>query len=92
MIEQNILDWIELGDSIQKLDLYKKNHIFFELFYNISQQSHFSIYFYCFINFMYFFQILCLNIYVLNDVDADLLIDVLDYFKDIFFNRRLNRK
>ena len=84
MIEQNILDWIELGDSIQKLDLYKKNHIFFELFYNISQQSHFSIYFYCFINFMYFFQILCLNIYVLNDVDADLLIDVLDYFKDIF--------
>ena len=84
MIEQNILDWIELGDSIQKMDLYKKNHIFFELFYNISQQSNFSIYFYCFINFMYFFQISCLNIYVLNDVDTDLLIDVLDYFKDIF--------
>ena len=66
MIEQNILDWIELGDSIQKMDLYKKNLSIFQLFYHISQQSHFSLYIYCFINFMSFAQIFCLNLYVLN--------------------------
>ena len=84
MIEQNILDWIELGDSIQKMDLYKKNLSIFQLFYHISQQSHFSLYIYCFINFMSFAQIFCLNLYVLNDVKGDLILEVIDYFKNIF--------
>ena len=45
MIEENILDWIELGDSIQKMDLYKKSIPNFKLFCALSQYSHFSIYF-----------------------------------------------
>ena len=84
MIEQNILDWIELGDSIQKMDLYKKNLSIFQLFYNISQQSHFSIYIYGFINFMYFAQILALNLFALNDIKGDLILEVIDYFKNVF--------
>ena len=84
MIEQNILDWIELGDSIQKMDLYKKNLSIFRLFYNLSQQNRFSVNFYCFINFMFFGQIFALNLFGLNDIKGDLLLETIDYFKNIF--------
>ena len=84
MIEENILDWIELGDSIQKMDLYKRNLLIFQLFYNISQQSHFSIYFFHLINFLFFAQIWSLNLLALNEIKGDFLLEVIDYFKNIF--------
>ena len=84
MIEENILDWIELGDSIQRMELYKKSIPNFKLFCALSQYSHFSIYFYYFIIILFFGQIWSLNIYALNDVKGDLLLEVLHYFDKIF--------
>ena len=89
MIEENILDWIELGDSIQKMDLYKRNLLIFKLFYTISQQSHFSIYFYYLIYIIFFAQIWTLNILALNDIKGDFLLKVLDYFKNVFLVEEL---
>ena len=58
MIEQNIIEWLELGDSIQKLDLYNKKSIpFFIMNYLLSQFSHFSEIVYFFIYFLFFIQI-----------------------------------
>ena len=84
MIEENILDWIELGDSIQKMELYKKNNQNFKLFCALSHYSHFSIYFYYFIIILFFCQIWSLNIFALKDVKGDLLLEVLNYFDKIF--------
>ena len=92
MIEENILDWIELGDSIQKMELYKKTNLNFKLFYALSQYSHFSIYFYYFLIVLFFGQILSLNIYALKDIKGDLFLEVLYYFDKIFLIEDLTTK
>ena len=84
MIEENILDWIELGDSIQKMELYKKSIRNFKLFCALSHYSHFSIYFYYFIIILFFGQVWSLNIFALKDIKGDLLLEVLNYFDKIF--------
>ena len=84
MIEENILDWIELGDSIQKMELYKKSIPNFKLFCALSHYSHFSIYFYYFLIILFFGQIWSLNIFALKDIKGDLLLEVLNYFDKIF--------
>ena len=84
MIEENIVDWIELGDSIQKMELYKKSFTNFKLFYALSHYSHFSIYFYYFLIILFFGQIYSLNIFALKDIKGDLLLEVLNYFDKIF--------
>ena len=84
MIEENILEWIELGDSIQKMELYKKNNKIFKLFCSLSQHSHFSIYFYYIILVLFFGQIWSLNLYLLKDIKGDFLLEVINYFHNIF--------
>ena len=84
MIEENILDWIELGDSIQKMELYKKSIRNFKLFCALSHYNHFSIYFYYFIIILFFGQVWSLNIFALKDIKGDLLLEVLNYFDKIF--------
>ena len=84
MIEENILDWIEFGDSIQKMELYKKSNKIFKLFCSLSQHSHFSIYFYYFILVLFFGQIWSLNLYVLKGIKGDFLLEVINYFHNIF--------
>ena len=71
MIEENILNWIELGDSIQKMDLYKKNLYIFNLFCSLSQHGHYPLYFYYFFIFIFFGQIWCLNLYAIKDIEGD---------------------
>ena len=43
MIEKNIIEWLEIGDSIQRLDVYNKESMFiFQINYLFSQYIHFS--------------------------------------------------
>ena len=68
MIEQHIIEWIELGDSIQKIELYNERSItFYEMNYLLSQYNNFSEYFYFFIIILYFLQIWELNIETLDE-------------------------
>ena len=91
MIEQNIIEWLELGDSVQKLDLYNKRNIsFYIMNYLLSQFSHFSEVFYLIVLILYFFQIWELNISKL-DVSGDGILKVIKYIENIFlFNKIIN--
>ena len=64
MIEKNILEWLGVGDSIQKLDVYNnKSSIFlFKTNYLFSRYSHFSQCFYFFLYLIFFAQIWELNL------------------------------
>ena len=59
MIKKNILEWLEVGDSIQKLDIYSNKSTFFvfKTNYLFSRYSHFSQNFYLFLYLIYFAQI-----------------------------------
>ena len=92
MIEENILNWIELGDSIQKMDLYKKNLYIFNLFCSLSQHGQYPIYFYYFFIFIFFGQIWCLNVYAIKDIEGDLLLEVINYFDNFFLLENLLTK
>ena len=89
MIEQNIIEWLELGDSIQKLDLYSKKTIpFFIMNYLLSQFSHFSEIFYFFVYLLFFAQILELNI-VKIDTNGDGILKILKYLENIFLFHKI---
>ena len=89
MIEQNIIEWLELGDSIQKLDLYNKKSIpFFIMNYLLSQFSHFSEIVYFFIYFLFFIQILEINI-VKIDANGDGILRILKYVENIFLFHKI---
>ena len=90
MIEQNIIEWLELGDSVQRLDLYNKKSItLFIMNYLLSSFSHFSEAFYLFILILYFFQIIELNISNL-DISGDGILNAIKYLEKIFlFNKMI---
>ena len=84
MIEQNIIEWLELGDTIQKLDLYnKKNLSFYIMNYLISQYSRLPEIFYLFIILLFFFQIIELNISKI-DITEDGTLSIIKYLENIF--------
>ena len=64
MIEDKIIEWLELGDSIQKIDIYNKQytHILFQGYYLLSQFGQFPEYFYFLNIFLFFAQIWELNL------------------------------
>ena len=85
MIEENIIECLELGDSIQKLDLYKnnKNLYIYKINYLLSQHSNFPQLFYLLIIFLYFGQIWELNILKI-EVEGDGFLEIIKYIQEIF--------
>ena len=90
MIEENIIEWLELGDSIQKIDIFngKKSIFFYKINFLINQSSIFSQYIYFLIIFFYFAQIWELNIFKV-DVEGDGLLEIIKYLEKIFLLREL---
>ena len=91
MIEQNIIEWLELGDSIQKLNIYSKKSVYFFIInYLLSQYSNFSEAFYLFIYLLFFLQIIELNI-IQIDITGDSIIKIIKYLEDfILFHKITN--
>jgi hypothetical protein len=85
MIEENIIEWLEISDTIQKIDIYNgKNPPFlFKINFLLSQYGQFSEYFYLFVIFLYFAQIWELNILKIN-VEEDGILEIIHYLKNIF--------
>ena len=89
MIEQNIIEWIELDDSIQKLDLYNKRGLsFLTINYLLSQYNNFSEFFYFIIVILFFLQIIELNIAKI-DLTEDNFLKVVKFFERIFLFHKL---
>ena len=85
MIESNIINWIELGDSMQKLDVYGKRKMvtLFNFLRILMIYNSFNTTFFIILHFIFFIQMAML---CLIDVpsEGDWIIRILLFFKDIF--------
>jgi len=84
MIEKNILEWLEVSDSIQKLDVYnnKTSYFIYKTNYLFSRYSHFSQNFYLFLYLIFFAQIWELNLLKV-EVKGDLILEIIKYLENI---------
>lgn len=86
MIESNIVKWVDLGDSMQYLDVYGKTKWmkFFNLIKVLIGFKKFSIFFYIVLKCFYFLQIIMLNLTNLSD-ENDTAIKILKYISTVIF-------
>ena len=83
-MEQSILNWLEVGDAIQKLDVYN-NRLranWFKILYNISKNMYFSEYFHYVLIIIFFAQIWELNISDIK-VENDRLLEIIKFLEPI---------
>ena len=90
MIEENILNWLELGDAIQKLDVYNRKYtlFIFKINYLLSKHINFSIYFHIIIILLFFGQIWELNL-ASTETGNDTILHIIKEFKKIFLFQSL---
>ena len=85
MIESNIINWIELGDSMQKLDVYgkKKMITLFNFLRILMIYNSFNTTFFIILHFIFFIQLamLCL---IFVSPENDWIVSIFLFFKDIF--------
>ena len=89
MIESNIMEWIDLGDSIQIMEIYSKKDLvkFFNCFRIMSKYKPENRFFILFVKFFFFFQIMMIPIINLKEESKkkDSLIKLLNYVKTVIF-------
>ena len=86
MIESNIINWIDLGDSMQNLDVYSKKKLvkFFNLMRVILTYKTFSIFFFFNFKIFFFLQLMMLTIVNVED-KKDHTITILNYISNVIF-------
>ena len=92
MIESNIINWIDLGDSMQSLDVYgKKKWIkFFNFMRILVNYKSFSVFFYIILQFFFFLQILMLNLINIDTTkDKDSTVTILTYISKVVFLQQI---
>ena len=84
MIEERIIEWLDLGDSVQKIDIYQKKKllIFFKFFSMIVAHGIGSEIIDIIFIFIFFFQIISLSTVNLNP-NNDLVLEILKYIENI---------
>ena len=84
MIESNIIEWLDFGDSTQIIDIYtKRNRInFFKFFKALINNKNFPIIVYIILIIIFFIQIwtMCL---INVSFEKEFLLDILNYLKNI---------
>ena len=85
MIESNIINWIELGDSMQKLDVYGKRKMItlFNFLRILMIYNSFNTTFFIILHFIFFTQLAMLCI-IDVPFEHDWIIKIFYFFKDIF--------
>ena len=83
-MEESILNWLEVSDTIQKLDVYNNKFRlnWFKLFYNISKNMYFSEYLHYILIIVFFAQIWELNIVDIK-IENDRILEIFNYLKPI---------
>ena len=86
MIESNIINWIDLGDSMQNLDVYAKKKLikFFNFMRVLLSYKLFSIFLYLILKFFFFVQLMMLTIVSIKD-PKDHFITILKYLSKVIF-------
>ena len=96
MIESNIMDWIDLGDSVQILEMYLNKRLiklfnFFRIMTKYKSDSRFFIFL---VKFFFFFQFMMIPIININEKQkkTDSLLKILNYVKKIIFIQDIIKK
>ena len=84
MIESNIIEWLDFGESVQKLDAYSRNKLvnIFRLFRQLLKNK-FPVILDILLIIISFIQLLSLIIYFVPK-NGDFILEILDYLKNIF--------
>ena len=86
MAEKNILDWLDLGEGLEKIDLYKKEKfiIFSKFFKLILEGDGVSLTFYLVLQSLFYIQICCITLFQTNISSQDYLLYIFKYISNIF--------
>ena len=84
MIESNIINWLDFGDFIQKIDSYSKTYLklYFEFFRILIKYKSFPIIIDLLFIIISFIQIITISSVIISS-DNDLILKILHYLKDI---------
>ena len=84
MIESNIIEWLDFGDSAQSIDIYSKNHLItiFKFMRTLLKNKNFPIIVYLILLSFFFVQIWTICIINVN-IEKEFLLDILSYLKNI---------
>ena len=90
MIESNIVSWLDLGDSMQSLDVYGKKRLvsFFHFIRVLVSFKNVTVFCFIVLKFFFFLQIFMLNVILIDDT-SDSTIYILNYIKNILFIHNL---
>ena len=88
MIEKNAVDWLDLGEGLEKLDIYKRNKLILlsKFFKTLLSENQFSLYFYLLLQSIFYIQLCCLSLPGDNNTQFlnDYLIYIIHYLLKIF--------
>ena len=84
MIESNIIEWLDFGESVQKIEAYSKKHLLkiFRLFRELLN-NRLSLIFDIIFIIIYFIQLYCMTIFFVN-YKNDILLEILNYLQNVF--------
>ena len=84
MIESNIINWIDISDSMQNLDVYghKKWLHFFDIMRVLVGYKTFSVFFFIILKFLFFLQIIMLCL-VNTESEGDSAVQILKYISNV---------
>ena len=84
MIESNIIEWLDFGESILKIESHSNKllKVIFQLFRELLK-NRFSLKLYIIFILIYFMQLYCLSVCFIS-YDNDIVLEILDYLKNIF--------
>ena len=90
MIESNIVSCLDLGDSMQSLDVYGQKRLvsFFHFIRVLVNFKNVTVFCYIVLKFFFFLQIFMLSVILINDT-SDSTIYILNYIKNIVFIHNL---
>ena len=85
MIESNVIEWLDFGDSTQKIDIYSKSYLefYFKFLRTLLKSKTFPILVDIILMIISFLQLLCLSAIVLSS-ENDIIIQILQYLKIVF--------
>lgn len=84
MIELKIYDWVDLGDSMQLIDVYSKSYLinYFKFFYLLNSYSNFPILFIIILKLVLFLQVMTLSIINLSPQN-DYTLQIVSFLSNI---------
>ena len=86
MIEKNLLNWLDLGEGLEEIDIYKKRKFlsFCKFMKILIASNNFSSWFYLILQSIFFIQIFCISLFDIQIKKSDYIAHIFQYISNIF--------